>query len=146
MGKLTVEATGKTGPEDPPPYPLEPLPTKPGLQTNIVVPEEVPGHPSARPRRCPKKCGTIALVTVCVVLVVSLVILGVKLAKKHKMAGKHGCRDRGEEGHMGDYDCEEMEDMDEMGEEGEQSEGSDGHGGEQNPNSRWCPNGAGHEC
>eukprot|EP00058_Branchiostoma_floridae_P022451 XP_002607941.1 hypothetical protein BRAFLDRAFT_74890 [Branchiostoma floridae] len=100
MGKLTVGATGKTSPEDPPPYPLKPLPTKPVLQTNIVVPEAEPGQPPARPRRCPKKCGTIALVTVCVVLVVAVVMLGVKLGKKHMMAGKHGCRDSGEEGHM----------------------------------------------
>ncbi|XP_035673184.1 uncharacterized protein LOC118413759 [Branchiostoma floridae] len=112
MGKLTVEANGKTGPEDPPPYPLEPLPTKPGLQTNMVVPEAVPGHPPNIITRLWDypfcifpllECWNernIALVTVCVVLVVALVILGVKLAMKHMMAGKHGCRDRGEEGRM----------------------------------------------
>eukprot|EP00058_Branchiostoma_floridae_P022450 XP_002607940.1 hypothetical protein BRAFLDRAFT_74889 [Branchiostoma floridae] len=88
----------------------------------------------ARPRRCPKKCGTIVLVTVCVVLIVAVVMLGVKLGKKHMMAGKHGCRDSGEEGHMGNDDCEEMEDMDEMDEEGPQSDGQDGDG----VNSRWC--------
>ncbi|XP_035675013.1 uncharacterized protein LOC118414851 isoform X2 [Branchiostoma floridae] len=148
MGKLTVEASGKTDPEDPPPYPLEPLPTyKPGLQTNIVVPEAEPGQPPARPRRCPKKCGTIVLVTVCVVLVVAVVMLGIKLGKKHMMAGKHGCRDRGEEGRMGDDDCEEMGDMDEMGDEEPQSDEQDGDADEQNPNSRWCPGGTGsHNC
>ncbi|XP_035675000.1 uncharacterized protein LOC118414843 isoform X1 [Branchiostoma floridae] len=119
MGKLTVEATGKTDPEDPPPYPLEPLPTKPGLQTNIVVPEAEPGYPPNINTRlwnflfciCTLlECWNeqdITLVTVCVVLV-ALVILGVKLAKKCKMARKHGCSDSGEEGRMEDGDCEEM--------------------------------------
>ncbi|CAH1257897.1 Hypp1924 [Branchiostoma lanceolatum] len=132
MGKLTVDSSAKTNPEDAPPYPLEPLPTKPGLQTNIVVPEPVPGIPPAQVRRCPKKCGTITLVTVCVVLVVALILLGVKLGKKHMMAGKLDCDESGEKGHMG-RDCDEMEDMDEVG--GESQEEHDGEHDEGDPRS-----------
>ncbi|XP_066277343.1 uncharacterized protein [Branchiostoma lanceolatum] len=143
MGKLTVDSSAKTSPEDAPPYPLEPLPgipTKPSLQTNIVVPEPVPGLPPAQVRRCPKKCGTITLVSVCVVLVVALILLGVKLGKKHLMAGKLDCEERGEEGHMG-RDCDEMEDMEEMGDESQ--EGQDGEHDEGGPESRRRGRGVG---
>ncbi|XP_035681265.1 uncharacterized protein LOC118419089 [Branchiostoma floridae] len=118
MGKLKVEASAKTGPEDPPPYHLEPLPTKLGIQTNIVVPEPVPaGSPPAQARRCPKKWKTITLVTVCVVLVLGLTVLGVMLGKKHMMAGKPDCSERGDSGETGqeEEDSGDMTDMSEMG-------------------------------
>ncbi|XP_078667938.1 uncharacterized protein LOC144909703 [Branchiostoma floridae x Branchiostoma belcheri] len=131
MGKLTTEAGAKTAPEDPPPYPLEPLPTKPVLQTNIVMPEPVPGVPPARARRCPKKCKTVSLLSVIAVLVVGLIVLGVLLGKKHMMmAGKHGCRGSGERGDMG-RDCDEMEDMDDMDDSDEQDGEADGQDADQ---------------
>ncbi|CAH1257896.1 Hypp1923 [Branchiostoma lanceolatum] len=118
MGKITVNASGKkSAPEDPPPTPdprsTESLPTNPGPQTTIVVPEPVPKIRPViiarrRTARTNTDCGTISMVTFCACMaLVMLVIVGLVIWCRRMSVKTLDCEQRLKKGLKG-KDCERI--------------------------------------